>query len=504
MVNGDAQSRRKAHRSPWNPTRAQKALANLAIIALEGAGFAPLLEEAVEVVCNVLDVEFDSVMRASEDRGELTLVAGHGWHEGEVGGRVIPTGIDAALDQVSMAAYTMSSKEPVWVEDLARDERFGACPLMREHGIVSGVMTKIYFESRLFGVLGAYSKAARSFTDEEKGWLVDVANILSDAVAQGAGPPLPGGYERRERNLAGQRARPHARFEYLRDTMSIIAASTGGKAALEATARVAVRDLADWCFIDLIQDDGPPGFSEGDKITRMVVSSPVATCRDSELAEYFTHEYPLDPTAPHGTSKVLREGRPELIPVVEEEMLRAAAIDAKHLQNLRNPGPTSYLAVPVRSKGRTAGTLVLVSTDPATTFDEAHLSAAEDLASCAALVLSGAQDPREDPTEGRALGPHLPRPAPGDDLERLAREGESAIIARGEALDSPASAIGLTKRRLEILQLLSEHHTPKTIAEHLVISERTVRTHVENINQQLGVSSYREAVRKARSLGIVT
>ena len=86
----------------------------------------------------------------------------------------------------------------------------------------------------------------------------------------------------------------------------------------------------------------------------------------------------------------------------------------------------------------------------------------------------------------------------------MAREGEPAIVARGEALDSPASAVGLTKRRLEILQLLSEHHTPKTIAEHLVISEKTVRTHVENINQQLGVSSYREAVRKARSLGIVT
>ena len=139
----------------------------------------------------------------------------------------------------------------------------------------------------------------------------------------------------------------------------------------------------------------------------MVVGSPLTTRRDAELANYFSHEYALDPTAPHGTPKVLREGRPELIPVVEDETLRAAAIDAEHLENLRDLGPTSYLAVPLRTKGRTAGTLVLVSTDPATTFDEAHLSAAEDLASCAALVLSGAHNPRENPTEGRALG-HAP------------------------------------------------------------------------------------------------
>lgn len=500
----DVQSWRRPSGISWNRKQAQNALGNLSILALDRVEVEMFMRKAVEVICDVLGVEFVSVLRASADRGELALVAGLGWDKKEVGERTISTGIDSSLEHVSMAAYAMSSREPVRVEDLAQDHRFGGCPLMREYGIVSGVMTKIHPGSRLFGVLGAYSKAARSFTDEEKGWLVDVASILSDAVARDARPRLPGGFESRERNLAGQPTRPHVRVEYLKDTMSIIAASTGGKAALEATARVAVRDLADWCFIDLVQDGGRPGFTEGDRITRMVVGSPLVTRRDAELANYFSHEYALDPTAPHGTPKVLREGKPELIPVVGEETLRAAAIDAEHLENLKDLGPTSYLAVPLRTKGRTTGTLVLVSTDPATTFDETHLSAAEDLASCAALVLSGAHDPWEYPPEGSALESHLSRTAPGDHLERVASQGEPAIVVRGESRAEPASAVGLTKRRLEILQLLSEHHTPKTIAEHLVISEKTVRTHVQDINRQLGVSSYREAVRKARSLGIVT
>jgi GAF domain-containing protein/DNA-binding CsgD family transcriptional regulator len=479
--------------------RRQRALTDLLILVVREIDLDSLMREASRKVAEILAVEFSSVFEFVPEDDLLLLRAGVGWKPEEVGRRTIDIGMRAPTDYLSQAGYTLFAREAVLTEDLRREAHFEVCPLMQAHAVRGSATVKIWAQDAPFGVLGAHSETARAFTDEEKGWLIDVADVLGDAVSRASRLGGKGAADEAD----DRRAEAFARFEYLRDTMSIIAASTGGKAALEATARVAVRDLADWCFIDLVQDNGRPGLSEGDKITRMVVGSPLTTYRDAELANYFSHEYALDPTAPHGTPKVLREGRPELMPVVEEETLRGSAIDAEHLKNLKDLGPTSYLAVPLRTRGRIAGTLILVSTDPATIFDGTHLTAAEDLASCAALVLSGTHDPRVNPTEGRALQPHLPRPAPGDELQRLAREGEPAIVARGASRASPASAVGLTKRRLEILQLLSEHHTPKTIAEHLVISEKTVRTHIQDINRQLGVSSYREAVRKARSLGIV-
>lgn len=480
--------------------RRQRALTDLLILVVREIDLDSLMCEASRKVAEILAVEFSSVFELIPEDDLLLLRAGVGWKPEEVGRRTIVVGMRAPTDYVSQVGYTLFAREAVLTEDLRQEAYFEACSLMQAYAVRGSATVKIWAQGAPFGVLGAHAESARVFTDEEKGWLIDVADLLGDAVSRAS---RLGGNSAADKD-DDRRADSFARFEYLRDTMTIIAASTGGRAALEATARVAVRDLADWCFIDLVQEDGRAGFTEGDKITRMVVGSPLATRRDAELADYFSHEYALDPTAPHGTPKVLREGNPELIPVVEDETLRAAAADVKHLENLRGLVPTSYLAVPLRTKGRTTGTLVLVSTDPTTTFDEVHLRAAEDLASCASLVLSGAHSWAEHRVEGRAPAPSLPHHAPGDDLERLARQGEPAIVARAEPTALPQPAVDLTKRRLEILQLLSEHHTPKTIAKRLVISEKTVRAHVEKINRQLGVNSYREAVRKARSLGIVT
>ena len=52
----------------------------------------------------------------------------------------------------------------------------------------------------------------------------------------------------------------------------------------------------------------------------------------------------------------------------------------------------------------------------------------------------------------------------------------------------------LTKRELEVLGLIARGHTSATIADALHIAEATVRTHVTNIFNKLGVHSRAEAV----------
>ena len=56
------------------------------------------------------------------------------------------------------------------------------------------------------------------------------------------------------------------------------------------------------------------------------------------------------------------------------------------------------------------------------------------------------------------------------------------------------SRVILTKREREIFQLLIEDYTTKEIAASLQISEKTVRNHISNTIQKLGVSSRTQAL----------
>ena len=57
----------------------------------------------------------------------------------------------------------------------------------------------------------------------------------------------------------------------------------------------------------------------------------------------------------------------------------------------------------------------------------------------------------------------------------------------------------LTPRELEVLALLDRHLTNKEIAEKLVVSPSTVKTHTLNIYRKLDVNGRKQAVARARS-----
>ena len=76
------------------------------------------------------------------------------------------------------------------------------------------------------------------------------------------------------------------------------------------------------------------------------------------------------------------------------------------------------------------------------------------------------------------------------DLERASKPG-----AAGKA--------GLTGRELEVLRLVAAGNTNRTIADELVLSERTVDRHVSNIYAKLEVSSRAAATAYAYEHGLI-
>ncbi|TMD61720.1 MAG: response regulator transcription factor [Chloroflexi bacterium] len=87
--------------------------------------------------------------------------------------------------------------------------------------------------------------------------------------------------------------------------------------------------------------------------------------------------------------------------------------------------------------------------------------------------------------------------------------GEQALAARGPVTiprethpapptKSPATYTdGLTAREVEVLRLLAQGLTDARIAEHLIISPRTVNTHLKTIYGKIQVSSRSAATRYA-------
>lgn len=59
----------------------------------------------------------------------------------------------------------------------------------------------------------------------------------------------------------------------------------------------------------------------------------------------------------------------------------------------------------------------------------------------------------------------------------------------------------LTKREREIFHLLVDDFTTKEIASKLTISEKTVRNHISNTIQKLGVSGRAQAIVELLRLG---
>lgn len=72
----------------------------------------------------------------------------------------------------------------------------------------------------------------------------------------------------------------------------------------------------------------------------------------------------------------------------------------------------------------------------------------------------------------------------------------------GAALARPAVETALTTRELEVLSLIAEGHSNAEIAEKLVISRNTVRSHVHALSVKLNASTRTKIVANARALNI--
>ncbi len=156
--------------------RQQEAIAELSQYALAQKNLAPLLERAVNLVADLLEVEYCQVWKLLPDGKNLLLKAGVGWHDELVRGTTV------SADTNSQAGYILLSSEPVVVKDLLSETRFNIPALLLDRQVLSGMDVVIQGRARPFGVLGSHTTRQRIFSQDDINFLQVVANILAQAV----------------------------------------------------------------------------------------------------------------------------------------------------------------------------------------------------------------------------------------------------------------------------------------------------------------------------------
>ena len=170
------------------------------------------------------------------------------------------------------------------------------------------------------------------------------------------------------------------RLSYLAEASELLAALLDPDASLRQLADLAVRRVADWCGIELVDEDG-------DLRNVAVAHTDPSRLR---LAEELRARYPVDPDAEIGAPQVIRTGESELHSEISDEMLVEAARDEEHLRLMRELGIVSAMVVPLRARGRSLGAMTLVAAESGRHFDRGDLALAEDLARRAGLAIDNA------------------------------------------------------------------------------------------------------------------
>ncbi|HEX5617618.1 MAG TPA: SpoIIE family protein phosphatase, partial [Solirubrobacteraceae bacterium] len=219
------------------------------------------------------------------------------------------------------------------------------------------------------------------------------------------------------------------RARFLAEAGQMLASSLDYEQTLERVARMIVPRLADWCGIDMVDENG--------EVTQVAVAH--VDPAKVQLAHDMRERYPPDMTATTGLPAIVAGGPAELYPEIPDELLVAAAQDEEHLEIARAVGLRSAMAVPMRLGKETLGVITFASAESGRQFDEDDLAFAQDLALRAATAVQNArlyqaQERVAHTLQASLLPDRLPQ-LPGWEIHAAYQAGERGADVGGDFYD---------------------------------------------------------------------
>ena len=169
-------------------------------------------------------------------------------------------------------------------------------------------------------------------------------------------------------------------LRFLAESSDLLASSLDYETTLKTIADLAVRAVADWCAVDIVDE-------EGGGYRRLAVAH--VDPAKVELAHELSRRYPPKIDA---VARVIASGKTEWMAEIPESMIDAAAHDEEHARVMREIGLLSFILVPLASHGHVLGAMTLVtSPESGRRFGEADVRLAEELARRAGVAIENAR-----------------------------------------------------------------------------------------------------------------
>jgi PAS domain S-box-containing protein len=167
---------------------------------------------------------------------------------------------------------------------------------------------------------------------------------------------------------------------FMAEAVAVLSGILDAAEAARRLADLAVPRLADYCVVDLLEPDG--------SITGVALAH--ADRRRLELARRLRQLRPINPDAPTGAARVIREGTPEAAQVTPE-LIEGAGLSDEEAELLRRLELRWYVCVPLVGRHGPIGALTLVTAESGRRVGERELNLATELGARAGIALENAQ-----------------------------------------------------------------------------------------------------------------
>jgi len=335
-------------------------------------------EEVIEVVAECcrssLGASLVFVARLDDERAELELLCTSGIEENLRQHFQDFKRIDLGA-QVPLAE-AVRTLVPVWLAPTA--ERIARYPHLTaqyaQSGVEHWISLPLVVEGKAVGGMSLGFAGECAFDEEDREYILALASQCALALERSR-------LYLRERAARAEAEEGQRRAAFLAEVSALLAGSLDYEVTLARVARLAVPVLADWCAIDILEDDG--------EVRRLAVAH--TDPAKVEWAYELQRRYPFDPDSPRGVANVLRTGASELYPQIDDALLVASARSPDHLEALRQVGFSAAIVVPLAARGRVFGAVTLVMAESGRRYDAQDLRLAEDLAHRSALAIDNAR-----------------------------------------------------------------------------------------------------------------
>lgn len=181
------------------------------------------------------------------------------------------------------------------------------------------------------------------------------------------------------RDITEQKRIEHEEL-FLAEVGTVLADTLDSESTLTSVAQLALRDNADFCVIELVDELGEL------RRVRAVGSDPAKVAIYEALKQL-----PLDRSQPHLSRAIVQSKQPQIVVEISADGIRRMAQSVEHRRLLEALAPTSTMGVPLIAHGRLLGALVVTSCRPERRYRASDLRLLAELGRRAALALDNAR-----------------------------------------------------------------------------------------------------------------